>query len=130
MSMQVEVVSPERILFSGEADMVVARSEGGDIAFLSNHSPFLGTLGIGIVKVNLTGGGVEHIAVHGGFVEVRDNRVIILSDVAELVDHIDLERARKAKDEAEAQLRAGNNGEIDAALRRAEVRIELASLGK
>jgi F-type H+-transporting ATPase subunit epsilon len=130
MSMQVEVVSPERILFSGEADMVVARSEGGDIAFLSNHSPFLGTLGIGIVKINLTGGGVEHIAVHGGFVEVRDNRVIILSDVAELIDHIDLERARKAKEEAEAALRAGQDSEIEAALRRAEVRIELASLGK
>jgi F-type H+-transporting ATPase subunit epsilon len=128
--MQVEVVSPERILFSGEADMVVCRAEGGDIAFLTGHAPFLGTLGIGIVKVAMTGGGTEHIAVHGGFVEVRDNRVIILSDVAELVDHIDLERARRAKDEAEAQLRAGNNGEIEAALRRAEVRIELASLGK
>jgi len=130
MSMQVEVVSPERILFSGEADMVVCRAEGGDIAFLTGHTPFLGTLGIGIVKVTLTAGGEEHIAVHGGFVEVRDNHVIILSDVAELVDHIDLERARKAKDEAEAAVRAGNNGEADAALRRAEVRIELASLGK
>jgi F-type H+-transporting ATPase subunit epsilon len=130
MSMQVEVVSPERILFSGEADMVVCRAEGGDIAFLTGHAPFLGTLGIGIVKVNMTGGGVEHIAVHGGFVEVRDNHVIILSDVAELIDHIDLERARRAKDEAEAQLRAGNNGEIESALRRAETRIELASLGK
>jgi F-type H+-transporting ATPase subunit epsilon len=130
MSMQVEVVSPERILFSGEGDMVVCRAEGGDVAFLSNHAPFLGTLGIGIVTVSLTGGGTEHIAVHGGFVEVRDNRVIILSDVAELVDHIDLERARKAKEEAEAALRAGQDGEIEAALRRAEVRIELASLGK
>jgi F-type H+-transporting ATPase subunit epsilon len=130
MSMQVEVVSPERILFSGEADMVVARAEGGDIAFLTGHAPFLGTLGIGIVKVTLTAGGEEHIAVHGGFVEVRDNHVIILSDVAELMDHIDVERARKAKDEAEAALRAGNDGEAEAALRRAEVRIELASLGK
>ncbi len=130
MSMQVEVVSPERILFSGEADMVVCRAEGGDIAFLTGHAPFLGTLGIGIVKVTLTAGGEEHIAVHGGFVEVRDNHVIILSDVAELVDHVDVERARKAKDEAEAALRAGNDGEAEAALRRAEVRIELASLGK
>ena len=130
MAMQVEVVSPERILFSGEADMVVCRAEGGDIAFLTGHAPFLGTLGIGIVKVNLTGGGTEHIAVHGGFVEVRDNRVIILSDVAELMDHIDVERARRAKDEAEAAIRAGNDGEAEAALRRAEVRIELASIGK
>ncbi len=130
MSLQVEVVSPERILFSGEADMVVARAAGGDIAFLTGHAPFLGTLGIGIVKINMTDGGVEHIAVHGGFVEVRNNRVVILSDVAELIDHIDLERARKAKEDAEAKLHAGQNGEIEAALRRAEVRIEVASLGK
>ena len=130
MSMQVEVVSPERILFSGEGEMVVCRAAGGDIAFLTGHAPFLGTLGIGIVKINLTGGGVEHIAVHGGFVEVRDNKVIILSDVAELIDHIDIERARKAKEEAEAKIRAGHDGEVEAALRRAEVRIELASLGK
>ena len=128
--MQVEVVSPERILFSGQADMVVCRAEGGDIAFLTGHAPFLGTLGIGIVKVSMTGGGTEHIAVHGGFVEVRDNNVNILSDVAELVDHIDVDRARRAKDEAEAAIRAGNDGEAEAALRRAEVRIELASLGK
>jgi F-type H+-transporting ATPase subunit epsilon len=130
MSMQVEVVSPERILFSGEANMVVCRAEGGDIAFLTGHAPFLGTLGIGIVKVSMTGGGTEHIAVHGGFVEVRDNRVIILSDVAELVDHVDLERARRAKDEAEAAMRAGHDGAAEAALRRAETRIELASLGR
>jgi F-type H+-transporting ATPase subunit epsilon len=128
--MQVEVVSPERILFSGESEMVVCRSEGGDIAFLTGHAPFLGTLGIGIVKISLTGGGAEHIAVHGGFVEVRDNRVIILSDVAELVDHIDLERARRAKEAAEAAVRSGQDGEVEAALRRAETRIELASLGK
>lgn len=128
--MQVEVVSPERILFSGEADMVVARAEGGDIAFLTGHAPFLGTLGIGVVKVQLTGGGDEHIAVHGGFVEVRDNHVIILSDVAELADHIDLERARAAKATAEAAVRDGDDSEVDAALRRAEVRIELASLNK
>ena len=125
--MQVEVVSPERILFSGAADMVVCRAEGGDIAFLTGHAPFLGTLGIGIVKVTLTAGGDEHIAVHGGFVEVRDNSVIILSDVAELMDHIDIERARRAKEAAEAALRANNDNEAEAALRRAEVRIELAS---
>jgi len=130
MSLQVEVVSPERILFSGEADMVVCRTAEGDIGFLTGHAPFLGTLGIGVVKVNLTAGGVEHIAVHGGFVEVHDNLVIILSDVAELVDHIDLERARVAKATAEAAIRNGNDHEIDAAIRRAETRIELASLNK
>jgi len=126
MSMQVEVVSPERILFSGEGEMVVCRAAGGDIAFLTGHAPFLGTLGIGIVKVNLTGGGVEHIAVHGGFVEVRDNRVIILSDIAEMADDIDVERARARASQLEEQLRHEHDATCEAMLRRDHVRIEVA----
>lgn len=84
MALQVEVVSPERVLFSGEADMVVARAEGGDIAFLTGHAPFLGELGAGVVRVKLSDGSDVKVSVDGGFVEVRDNHVIILSDAAEL----------------------------------------------
>lgn len=86
MALQVELVSPERILFSGEAEMVIARSAGGDIAFLTGHAPFVGVLGAGDVTIQLTGGRREMARVNGGFVEVRDNRVIILSDEAEVVD--------------------------------------------
>ena len=131
MTLQVELVSPERILYSGEADMVVCRTvAGGEVAFLTGHAPFLAALETGVVRVK-TPGGVEVAAVHGGFVEVRDNRVIILSDVAERADQIDTDRARKAKDEAESDLK--NAGEDDdeadthkARARRAEVRLELA----
>lgn len=124
MPMQVELVSPERILYSGEADMVVARSAGGDIAFLPGHAPFLGTLGIGVVRVRTSVGHDEVAAVHGGFVEVRDNKVIILSDVAELASQIDVNRARAALERAEAKLRTEHDTEVEAALRRAHVRIE------
>jgi F-type H+-transporting ATPase subunit epsilon len=117
MSLQVELVSPERILYSGEADMVIARTAGGEIAFLTGHAPFVGTLGIGRVVVRETGGGTTTAAVHGGFVEVKDNRVTILSDVAELAAQIDVGRAREALSGA---------GDDDAARRRAEVRIEVA----
>ena len=127
--MQVELVSPERILFSGEAEMVIARTSGGDIAFLTGHAPFVGVLGIGVVTIQLTGSQREHAAVHGGFVEVRDNRVIILSDVAELSDHIDVERAREAQERAEERLRADHDAEAEAALRRAHVRLEVAEAG-
>lgn len=127
--MQVELVSPERILFSGEADMVVARTEGGgDIAFLTGHAPFMGALGIGVVRVKPVGGGPEErAAVHGGFVEVRNDRVTILSDVAELASQIDVERARRARDEAERRMMNGDDVECEAALRRAHVRLELAA---
>ena len=86
MALQVELVSPERILYSGEADMVVCRTiEGGEIAFLTGHAPFLGALDESEVRIKASGGGGDtsaHIA--GGFVEVRDDRVIILSDDAEV----------------------------------------------
>jgi F-type H+-transporting ATPase subunit epsilon len=128
MAMQVELVSPERVLFSGEADMVVARTEGGgDIAFLTGHAPFVGALGIGVVRVKPSSGAPEEkAAVHGGFVEVKDNRVTILSDVAELASQIDVERARKAKEEAERRLMNGDDVECEASLRRAHVRLLVA----
>ena len=127
MTLQVELVSPERILFSGEAEMVVCRTAGGEIAFLTGHAPFLGALGIGIVRIHPEGGGeVVKAAVHEGFVEVKDNRVIVLSDVAELPDQIDAERARRAKEDAERRLMNADDGEAEAQLRRAHVRLELA----
>jgi F-type H+-transporting ATPase subunit epsilon len=127
VSLQVELVSPERILWSGEADMVVARTTDGDIAFLTGHAPFIGALGIGAVTIEEPGGKQTKIAVHGGFVEVSNNKVTILSDVAELAGDIDAERARRAKDAAEAAYRADPTDENDAALRRATLRASLAA---
>jgi len=122
--MQVALVSPERILYEGEAKMVIARAAGGDIAFLNNHAPFVGVLGIGKVQITPAGGGDEVVAaVHGGFVEVKDNRVTILSDVAELSDQIDVARAREALARAGT---ADDDEEAAAARRRAEVRLEAA----
>ena len=124
--MQVELVSPERILYSGEAEMVICRTAGGDIAFLTGHAPFIGALDIGVVRVKPSGGGEEVAAVHGGFVEVRDNRVILLSDVAELASQIDVERARRQQAEAEERLRHEHDAECEAQLRRAHARLEAA----
>jgi F-type H+-transporting ATPase subunit epsilon len=127
VSLQVELVSPERILWSGEADMVVARTTDGDIAFLTGHAPFIGALGIGAVTIEEPGGKQTKIAVHGGFVEVSNNKVTILSDVAELAGDIDAERARRAKEAAEAAYRSDPTDENDAALRRATLRASLAA---
>ena len=131
MPLQVELVSPDRMLFSDEAEMVICRTPAGEIAFMPGHIPFLGALGIGIVRIHKEGGEVEKVAVHEGFVEVKEDRVIILSDVAERADQIDLDRARRAKDEAESDLKsAGDDEEAaeehKARARRAEVRLELA----
>lgn len=136
MALEVELVSPERILFSGEAEMVVCRTSDGEVAFLTGHAPFLGALGIGIVRVHQPGGDVLRAAVHGGFVQVKDNKVIVLSDVAELPDQIDSARARQSLEDAQRKLSAGGGGageddedaegEANAQLQRAQVRLELA----
>ena len=128
MTLHVEVVSPERILWTGEADRVIARTVGGgDIAFLTGHAPFVGALDIHTVRVHTESGDEEVIAVHGGFVEVSHDRVTVLSDVAEVSSQIDVERARAAQERAEAELRNGEDEEAEAALKRAKVRIEAAS---
>lgn len=127
MTLEVQVVSPERILWSGEAERVVTRvEEGGDIAFLTGHTTYLGQLGSGVTEIAEPGGNVVKVAVHGGFVEVSDDRVSILSDQAELATSIDLARARAAKERAEVVLRGGDDEEAADAVRRAEVRLRAA----
>ena len=125
MPMQVELVSPERILFTGEATMVQARTlGGGDIAFLSGHAPFIGALDIDQVTIRLVDGTDEIAAVHGGFISVIDNSVKILSDLAELKDTISVTRAQKAAAAAEEALRRGEDAEAQAALQRANARLK------
>ena len=125
MSMQVELVSPERTLFTGEATMVQARTlGGGDIAFLSGHAPFIGALAIDQVVIRLTDGTDEVAAVHGGFVSVNDDHIKILSDLAELKSQTDVDRARRARESAEAAIRAEDDTTAQAALARAQARLK------
>ena len=127
--MKVEVVSPEKILYSGEANMVITRTlGGGEIAFQPGHAAFLGALTECHTRVFLTDGSVEDIAVHGGFVEVSNNKVSILSDAAELGVNIDVDRARSAKDRAEERLRHEHDAEAVSALSRAHARLNAAGV--
>jgi F-type H+-transporting ATPase subunit epsilon len=126
VTMRVELVSPERILYSGEADTVIARTiGGGELAFLTGHAPFVGALDIATVTIRSEQGD-ELVAVHGGFVEVSNDVVTILSDVAELSSQIDVERARRAGDEAERRLQHDHDTEAEGATRRAHVRLAAA----
>jgi F-type H+-transporting ATPase subunit epsilon len=127
MPLQVDLVSPERTLLSAEAVMVQARTlGGGDIAFLPGHAPFIGALDTWTVSVRLIDGTDRQAAVHGGFVEVSGDNVKILSDLAELSDQIDIDRATRAAERAEVTLRQGEDVEAEAALRRAHARLRAA----
>ncbi|MBI03692.1 MAG: ATP synthase F1 subunit epsilon [Acidimicrobiaceae bacterium] len=128
MTFQVELVSPEAISYSGEAEMVIARTlEGGDIAFQPGHVPFIGVLAVWSVDVIRPDGNRDTIAVHQGFVQVVGTRVSVLSDVSESSADIDVERARVAKGNAEAALATDRDDtESAGALARAELRLRVA----
>ena len=136
MTLQVELVSPEAIVWSGEANMVIARTLEGDAAFMEGHIPMIGALATGVVRVVADGEPERKIAVHSGFVEVTptgegNTKVAVLSDMAELAEDIDLKRAQEAKGRAEDVLRTSEDDEqAKGALRRAEVRIAVAEAAK
>lgn len=103
MAMQVEFVSPEDLLYSGVATQVIARTRGGgDIAFLTGHEPFIGSLLTCEVRVTEESGDVRRFAVRGGFVSVTGTKVTVLSDAAEASANIDVAQAQADLAEAQA----------------------------
>ena len=123
-TMKVEVVSPERVLFSGVATQLITRTEsGGEIAFLPGHTSFLGVLTENHTRIFLEDGRVQSVAIHGGFVEASGGHVTLLSDNAELAEDIDVARARAAKERAESAMQSEHEASVAADLRRADARI-------
>ena len=151
---QINVVTPERILLTGMASEVFLRTGEGDLAFLAGHTPLVGTVLPGVVRIVRPEGDEVRVAVHGGFTQVEQgvvvegdgddavtaSRVTLLIGVAELAEEIDVDRARAALEAAEARLAELGGSpnrapaedeqvdpelvEADAAVRRAQVRLE------
>src|SRR5919107_5453325 len=99
--MQVERVAADRLVWSGEATMVIARTTEGDVGVLPNHAPMLSVMVDGVVDVTTVDGETWVAAVNTGFLSVAGNRISILSEQAEMHHEIDLERARQDLDRAE-----------------------------
>ena len=126
-TMRVEVVSPERVLFSGEATQVITRTlGGGEIAFLAGHAPFLAALIPNHSRLYLTDGSILDVAVHGGFVEVSNGKVSILTDFAELGSEIDKAKAAADIERLQEQLRHEHDASGAAELARAHARLSAA----
>ena len=100
--LELEVATPERELVREEATEVQVPGKGGYMGILPGHAPLLGLLGIGTLSY-LSGGKRRYFAVHGGFVEVLDNHVRVLADVAERQEEIDVQRARAALQRAQEE---------------------------
>ncbi|MGY1630467.1 F0F1 ATP synthase subunit epsilon [Geodermatophilus sp. SYSU D01186] len=123
-TLQVELVAVERMIWSGEASMVIARTTEGELGVLPGHAPLLGELAPGgVVRIRTTEGQDMVVAAHGGFLSVTDRGVSILAETAEISSEIDVERAREALRRAEG---AGDDPEALAAARRAQSRLRAA----
>jgi len=128
-SLKIDIVTAERIVYSAEVDTVIAPGVEGQLGILPHHAPLMTILQAGELVVR-KGGQEEIMAISGGFLEVRPDRVIILADQAERAEEIDLARAEAARKRAEERLKEKPAGldetRAAAALRRAMVRLTVA----
>ena len=128
MSILVDIVTPERQLLSRQVDMVTLPGIDGQMGILGGHVPLLTTLDIGEIVLH-EGNETDFIAVSGGVVEVRPNKVTIMADTAEHAEEIDVDRAEAARERARTSLsEAGPQRDPSAlaALRRSDLRIRVA----
>jgi F-type H+-transporting ATPase subunit epsilon len=129
-TLRLEIVTPERKVYENDVNMVVVKGVAGELGILPQHIPLVTPLKVAPVKAKI-GNKDEYIAVHGGFMEVRKDKVVILAEAAELGNDIDVSRARLAKERAERRL-AQKQNDINAhraelALHRAISRLETAT---
>ena len=128
---QLEVVTPERRVLAEPVDMVTVPGLGGELGILPGHTPLISQLQTGVLTYVQDGKSFP-LHVSGGFVEVRDDHVAVLAEVAERPDEIDVARAKLSREKFEKQLNAwsGSEEDLEAAkteLERSTVRMQLAS---
>jgi F-type H+-transporting ATPase subunit epsilon len=107
-AMQVEVVSADRVVWSGSSSNIIAKTVDGEIGILPGHSPFLGVLEPSAVVVFSEDGGREIVAVDGGFISVSQGRVSILSEYARLASEMSVSDAERELGEAQKLLDSGD----------------------
>ncbi len=129
MPIRCEIVSQDRMVFQGDADIVLLPGSEGEMGILPNHAPLLTTLTYGIIKVR-SQGQEEYFTVAGGVAEVQPDIVTVLADAAENVEEIDVSRAEAARKSAEEMLAKGTPADtdaylkIEAALRKSTLRLD------
>ena len=121
MTLHLEIVTPERMAYSDEVDMVLVPGIEGELGILPHHTPLVSLLGVGELKIR-KGGDEESFAIVGGFLQVRPDKVVVMAETAEIGAEIDLARAQRARAEAEKALETGYAEGADLSAARAELR--------
>ncbi|MBX7060309.1 MAG: F0F1 ATP synthase subunit epsilon [Pyrinomonadaceae bacterium] len=133
--LKLEIVTPEKRVFDGDVESVTVPTASGEAGIFPNHAPLVSALKPGVLSYSQKGG-ADKLAVSGGFVEVRGNRVSVLADTAETADDVDLDSARGERDAAEKALAAASSASIEEneplrkKLESANARIAIAGGGK
>lgn len=122
-TMKVSVVTPDGPVYDSEVEMVSAKATSGELGILPGHIPLVAPLTIGVVRLK-EGGDTKQVAVSGGFVEVRPDKVTILAEAAELPSEIDIDRARAAKERAERRMQQAKKDSVE--FKRAELALKRA----
>ena len=133
MPLHLEIVTPEGRAFDGDVDEVIVPGSEGEMGILPHHAPLISLLGQGVLRLK-TGTEQQEFAIFGGFLQVRPDRVVVMAETADLASEIDMERAERARREAERVIEGGFVEPADlasarAALQRALIRIRLAERG-
>ena len=122
-----KIVTPDGLIFDGQADKVVVRTTGGDICILARHMDYVSPLGMGIAFVEFKGRR-RAAACIGGMIRVKDGDVILVPTTFEWSHKIDLDRAEKAYKKAEEVLKSSGVSDVEIAL--AKARLERAQIRK
>ena len=129
MTIQIEIVTPSRQLYSGAVQMITLPGVEGEMGVLAGHAPLLTTLNIGEITLHSADGAAEYIAVSGGVVEVLPDKVIVMARSAERADEIDIARAEAAMQRAEDALNTRSPEErrpVEVAYRLSQLRLKVA----
>jgi F-type H+-transporting ATPase subunit epsilon len=118
MPLLLEIVTPEKLAYSGEVDSVQLPGSEGELGVLPHHAPLIATLGAGELRIR-KGATEETFAVFGGFLQVLPDKVVVMAESADLASEIDLERAQEARREAERAIESGVHEGADLAAARA-----------
>jgi F-type H+-transporting ATPase subunit epsilon len=124
MSIRLEIVTPERLVYSDDVDAVAVPGVEGELGVLPHHAPLITTLGLGELRIR-KGGQEEHFAIIGGFLQVRPDKVVVMAETADLASEIDLELAQQARREAERAIETGYHEGADLAAARASLQTAL-----
>lgn len=123
-TIKVNIVTPDGPVYDSEVEMVIARTATGEIGVLPGHIPTVAPLEIGAVRLNKDNGNADLVAVSGGFLEIRPDKVTILAQAAEAATNIDIDRAKAAAERAQQRLQQAKQDEID--LKRAQLALNRA----